>query len=568
MAILSADQFPGAERQPLAYPGVRPEFSYIYYRGQVYQMTPRGATDSEVWVDTPTGQVTLEAFLAARENAPMCHRHAVLAVGSNGCPGRLAEKYAGDPKVAVPVFVGTLNNTAVVYSSRLVPYGALPATYLHVLGAVSWLSVTMLSDEQLERMDQTEGVGQIYQRIEVAGELHVKDGPRIGDLTAYLDRNILTYMNQPVLVKMFARKGPKWPTMDQQEVMSMVLDQAGLFPGEPMKSRHRQLLRDDKATVRLSKFLAIRMSGLMVDKHGRLSPNRSIKCIRVRPTGKRPGSRGTYIVRLCPENQKILNVKNGDYLRVSYGNAAVLARLSVDKESHASDTIWIDQTLRFAIGLPKFLEPGQKDWIYNPEDDASLAQPVSVQRSEFQPSWLGKAVKQEYIVCILHHALPTDMESTIARLRQEAMEILGIEEGDKVILISDNGRTKSIRCLPLDPGMNSTLPLVESMQMLAHPPLPLDEYKGLHLAWCTLDQQTRFELDADLWEPIIVGRDPSHALRKEYTEVALAVALGAVGGALLVEKYFQQNPWIAGGTLIVGFIAVFLLICIKIRSKV
>lgn len=270
MTVLSADQFPGAERQPLAYPGLRPDFSHVYYQGKVYEITPRGDTYADLWVDDSTSQVTLDAFLTARGNATMGQRHAVLALGSNGCPGRLAEKYRHQPEVALPVLVGTLADTAVVYSCQLARYGALPATYLYQPGAVSWLSVTMLTDEQLARMDQTESDGQFYRRIEVPGHLHVDDGPKIGDLTAYFNPKILTCQGKPVSLKMFVREGPNWPSMDEREVLSLVFDQAGLLPGQPIETRHRQLLTDEALRLQLIEFVATRMCALRVDKKGQL----------------------------------------------------------------------------------------------------------------------------------------------------------------------------------------------------------------------------------------------------------------------------------------------------------
>ncbi len=270
MIVLPADQFPGAENQPLAYPGLRPDFSYVFYEGTVYEITPRGDTYADLWVEDPIGVSTLDAFLAARGNAPMTERHAVLAVGSNGCPGRLAEKYAAHPDVALPVFVGTLTDTAVVYSRRLVSYGALPATYLHQPGAVSWLSVTMLTDEQLARMDQTEGVGEFYQRIPVPGHFSIDGGPQIGNLTTYLDREILSFQSKPIRLKMFARKGPDWPIMDEPEVLSLVFDQAGILVGEPIEKRHRQLLIDEGLRRTLTTFLDTQMGALAADTNGQL----------------------------------------------------------------------------------------------------------------------------------------------------------------------------------------------------------------------------------------------------------------------------------------------------------
>ncbi len=270
MTVLYANQFPGAERQPLAYPGLRPDFSYVYHQGRVHEITPRGDTYSDLWVDDSAGQVALDDFLATRGGATLAQRHAVVAVGSNGCPGRLAEKYKHQSEAAVPVLVGTLADTAVVYSRQLVRYGALPATYLYQPGAVSWLSVTMLTDRQLARMDETEGLGRAYLRIKVPGYFHVDRGPSVGDLAAYLDRKILTDKGTPVRLKLFAREGPGWPIMDEREVLSLVFNQAGLLLGEAIEGRHNRLLTDKLLWQQLVTFLEGQMSGLKVDEAGRL----------------------------------------------------------------------------------------------------------------------------------------------------------------------------------------------------------------------------------------------------------------------------------------------------------
>jgi len=231
---------------------------------------PRGDTYSHLYVEDSAGEVALDAFLSARDNAAMAERHAILAVGSNGCPGRLAEKYEHEPEVVVPVFVGTLAETAIVYTRQFVRYGALPATYLYERGAMSWLSVTMLTEEQLSRMDETEGVGHIYRRIRIPGYFRVDGGPSIGNLSTYLDRRILTYQGTPVRLRMFAREGPNWPVMDEREVLSVVFDEAGLLLGEAIERRHRRLLADKVLMNQLASFVKTRMSALTVDEAGRL----------------------------------------------------------------------------------------------------------------------------------------------------------------------------------------------------------------------------------------------------------------------------------------------------------
>jgi hypothetical protein len=271
MTVLSADQFPGAEREPLSYPGERPGFSYIYCQNKIYKILCLGDTYGDLWIDDLTGRISLDDFLTRHGNAPTDQRHAVLAVGSNGCPGRLAEKYGYESDVALPVFAGTLADATVVYSRRLTGYGALPATYLYQPGTVSWLSVTMLTDEQMAHMDGTEGVGRSYERISIPGYFRAHGGPRIGDLTAYLDRNVLAYEGKPVLLKMFTRKGPDWPIMDERDLLSLVFDQAGLLPNKTIESRHEKLLADKALRLQFTEFLEKYMSGLKVDKRGRLA---------------------------------------------------------------------------------------------------------------------------------------------------------------------------------------------------------------------------------------------------------------------------------------------------------
>ena len=271
MSILAASLFPGAEHRPLDYPGIRPEYSYVYYREEVYPLV-RGISDPDLWVEDHAGQVPLDQFLTSRGNAGMARRHPVLAVGSNGCPGRLAEKYADDPDVAVPVLVGTLANTAVVYTRHLTHYGALPATYLQEPRAVSRLSVTMLTVGQAATMDKTEAVGQLYTRVQVPDRFQVEGGPELAGLTAYLDRDLLNYQGEPVLLEAFAGHGPGWPVMDERGVLDLVFNAGGLAMEQSIENRHRTLASASTRRT-LSKIIETHMGGLTATTDGRISPS-------------------------------------------------------------------------------------------------------------------------------------------------------------------------------------------------------------------------------------------------------------------------------------------------------
>ena len=154
--------------------------------------------------------------------------------------------------------------------------------------------------------------------------------------------------------------------------------------------------------------------------------------------------------------------------------------------------------------------------------------------------------------------MPRDMETPLVRLTIQAIQVLGIQPGDKVLLISEKGHKKR-RCLPLNPQIQ--LPL-ETMRKYFTPPCPDSEYQDLSLPWITMDLQTRLDLGIDPWLPIIVGRDPYYTLASEYSQVALAVALGAVGGAIVVDFLLGQLV-----ILLTGFSIVSILIWRKIRSR-
>jgi hypothetical protein len=84
-----------------------------------------------------------------------------------------------------------------------------------------------------------------------------------------------------------------------------------------------------------------------------------------------------------------------------------------------------------------------------------------------------------------------------------------------------------------------------------------------------MDHQMRLDLDVQPWQPIIVGRDPRHAVSSEFTTVAMAVALSALGGAVTVPESIEEKVgWIGWGILFVGLAVVATLITLKIRTRI
>jgi hypothetical protein len=242
-----AADYPGAEHDPLAYPGRRPPWSYVYADREIARLRPRG---EELRLDDGTA---LEEFLRERGAAPLAERTPVLAVGSNGCPGRLAEKF-GDGHV-IPVLVGTVVGTAVVYGRRFAKYGALAATWHPTPCSWATVSLNWLDPVQVELMDASELLGEVYERRPVPAPFRVDGGPSIGGVTAYEDPRVLYLDGEPVRLAEFPQGGTEWPILDEREVLAEVLDRVGVLPDEPIEIRHRALVAEPELRAEVEAFL-------------------------------------------------------------------------------------------------------------------------------------------------------------------------------------------------------------------------------------------------------------------------------------------------------------------------
>ncbi len=114
-------------------------------------------------------------------------RRPVLALGSNAAPSQLARKF---PKIDAPIPVSraVLRDHAVVYSAHFSRYGSLPASLTRQEGALAYVFVTWLTPAQLERMHETEGVGDRYEYRESELPITVEGAGGLGRIGVYLGR--------------------------------------------------------------------------------------------------------------------------------------------------------------------------------------------------------------------------------------------------------------------------------------------------------------------------------------------------------------------------------------------
>lgn len=166
--ILPISAFPFS---PSTYPGRRPRFSFLFTNRGIYRCPVR----------------RLNELLEARRLAPVSDRVAVLAYGSNACPGQLLRKYSQDHRLTnIPVLYGRLRNADVVYSRRITSRGYIPATLVNARRTLpSW--VTLLTAEQLSAMDSTEGRPDIYQLVDIPRVKFFVGRLQVSPLFSYLD---------------------------------------------------------------------------------------------------------------------------------------------------------------------------------------------------------------------------------------------------------------------------------------------------------------------------------------------------------------------------------------------
>jgi hypothetical protein len=244
-----ASDFPGAWSRPLEYPGSRPADSYLFAGGS---LVPIVAVDGRPSVRGPGGLAGVDDLLRELRAAPISRRHAVLAVGSNACPGRLLEKFPeGGAESVIPVLRGAIAGVDAVYLAWLTAYAALPATCLPVDDADVELWLTLLSPRQFEVMNASESLGESYGLIELPHPFRFADR-RIGPVYAYSDDRILALDGEPVRLSAFPARRSPFRAMDEPGVLGATLDRLGFREGEPLEERHRALVTDERSRTLLS----------------------------------------------------------------------------------------------------------------------------------------------------------------------------------------------------------------------------------------------------------------------------------------------------------------------------
>ncbi len=192
------------------------------------------------------------------DEAGFAARRPVLAHGSNRAPEQLARKFGhfGGEDAAVPVTRAWLQDYDVVYAAHITRYGAVSSTLQHAPGCAAALAVTWLTEAQLRRMHETEGVGgYAYGRL-AAVEVRLEAGPkdRLDEVELYLGRHgCLAIEGAAVGLAAVPSRNRRHRALHQEEVQAWLRDRHR--PDQDLDEMILRHVADPEERRRLAKSL-------------------------------------------------------------------------------------------------------------------------------------------------------------------------------------------------------------------------------------------------------------------------------------------------------------------------
>ena len=89
----------------------------------------------------------------------------IISIGSNRSPYQLKNKFGlNEDLCVIPI---TLYDSDIVYAASISSYGSIPATQWPVHGVISKLNMLWLNEKQLKIMHLSEGLGIVYDFVEL-----------------------------------------------------------------------------------------------------------------------------------------------------------------------------------------------------------------------------------------------------------------------------------------------------------------------------------------------------------------------------------------------------------------
>ncbi|WP_420403166.1 hypothetical protein [Nisaea sp.] len=193
-------------RRAYGYPYIAPDRDFLFLRGD--------AAPFDAGVD-------------------LSSRQPVIAVGSNRAPEQLRRKFGDGPESEIPVTWGWMHGYDVVYCAHVAGYGSVPATLHSSPGTDVRVAVTWLTAAQLERMHETENVGEsyVYGTFEEAAVDLGSGRPAVPAGCYITRRGALALDGVPVALTEIEARNRRFASLAQVEKLALLYERHGDRPG-------------------------------------------------------------------------------------------------------------------------------------------------------------------------------------------------------------------------------------------------------------------------------------------------------------------------------------------------
>jgi hypothetical protein len=281
-------------------------------------------------------------------------------------------------------------------------------------------------------------------------------------------------------------------------------------------------------------------------------------------------------IEVSQENLEYIgeDTEKGDLVAVrnveNDGSAACYGRIDICEEFD-NDQAGVGYTLRYAIGAP--------------DGESVRIEPVDLPERGLIARISDRLFGVRRVICRVRMAVEPDPGFRVCRVTEETRELLGIDEGDHVVVESVSGRARDIKSLPLSgnteeyknqqkrdneeryPSCFELLDIegVRGTQTDV-PPVYIDRDLRQELQIRNEDAEEPNSIDEGLCKPVVVYRDTTNLFGRIFLDIATPLIIAAAAAVIGLDTATIQSAVGASLKTIlwakVGLISVAILIAL------
>lgn len=555
---------------PLTYPGQRLPYSALVRPTVAWEISLRRGrrlSQARVRIDerglpgddrVANSDVPLNYVLLRLNQASVGRRYPVLSMGATPAPSFMRHVLdRPGHSLAVPVVRAEVSGLRAGVAATGSPFGFVPTTPILDPDATSECYVMWLDEPQLAAADEpVRGLARVFMPVEGQAQgvrVTLPSGETLSGCYVYVSSN--GYLNGP--------DGEPLALADQQELLERLLERSArlreTFGGTPQSWIERaragawpaaaEIFAEEGWISAQPYFHALPSVDLRYDGIPPYEPPPE-GAVRVRATAEPVDRDGDSVVRISRPLAERIGDATHVLVRPAVPDATagieIVAAIVIDENSQATDVADVDQVVRNAIGV----EVGEAVWLY----------PAIVRRRRWADLLIGTP---NYLTGRMQVADLTTVERQVCLMDPLALELLGVESGDEVVLeggVETDGQVAQARLVAfatspeiqrrrgdLDGGDLSALFPSSRDALGVHPDLP----------WVFLDRRTRDHLRlSKKLAPVRVRSSRVFQLRREIREMMLLFGIAFIGVLqIITDQILQVGVLLALVLMILGGIA-------------